>query len=117
MQVDVRKDMAAQIATSIAGVKDVDHASNADKIGGQSVSDLTKSISTKSRTPAEKDRIHAKSSAISQSTRPRSSSTISRPIRSRMSYQLDTSLWSAQKKSHNAADTRAEWVQFYLTTR
>ena len=26
MQVDVRQDMAAQIAASIAGVKDVDHA-------------------------------------------------------------------------------------------
>jgi hypothetical protein len=44
MQVDVRKDIAEQIASSIAGVKDVDHAGNSDKIGGLSVSDLTKSI-------------------------------------------------------------------------
>jgi hypothetical protein len=44
MQVDVRKDMAAQIKDAITKKQDVDHATNSDKIGGQSVSDLTKYI-------------------------------------------------------------------------
>lgn len=44
MQVDVRQDMAAQIAASIAGVKDVDHAKSADQLGGMSLAELTKYI-------------------------------------------------------------------------
>jgi hypothetical protein len=44
MQVDVRQDIAAQIVSGIAGVKNVDHATNADQLGGMSLQDLTKSI-------------------------------------------------------------------------
>jgi hypothetical protein len=44
MQVDVQNDIAKQTAAAVANVKNVDHAANADKVGGLSVDDLTKSI-------------------------------------------------------------------------
>ena len=44
MQVDVRQDMATQIAAGIAGLKDVDHAKSADQLGGMSLAELTKYI-------------------------------------------------------------------------
>jgi hypothetical protein len=44
VQVDVQSDIAKQTAAAFANVKDVDHATNADKVGGMSVDDLTKSI-------------------------------------------------------------------------
>lgn len=44
MQVDVRQDMAKQIAAGIAGLKDVDHAKSADQLGGMSLAELTKYI-------------------------------------------------------------------------
>jgi hypothetical protein len=44
MQIDVKNDIATQTAAAVAKVKDVDHATNADKVGGLSVDDLTKAI-------------------------------------------------------------------------
>jgi hypothetical protein len=44
MQRDVKNDIATQTAAAIAKVKDVDHATNSDKVGGLSIDDLTKSI-------------------------------------------------------------------------
>jgi hypothetical protein len=44
MQVDVRQDIAKQIAASIANVKDVAHATNADTLDGKNFSDLTKAV-------------------------------------------------------------------------
>ncbi|SED64802.1 hypothetical protein SAMN05519104_4001 [Rhizobiales bacterium GAS188] len=44
MQVDVRQDIATQIATSIANVKDVAHATNADTLDGKNLADLTQAI-------------------------------------------------------------------------
>ena len=44
MQVDVQQDIAKQLAAGIAGLKNIDHATDADKIGGMTVADLTKYI-------------------------------------------------------------------------
>jgi hypothetical protein len=44
MQVDVRQDIATQIATSIANVKDVAHATNADTLAGMTLAQLTQAI-------------------------------------------------------------------------
>jgi hypothetical protein len=44
LQTDVQQDMAAKIASSIAGVKDVDHAKAADKLGDMTLADITKHI-------------------------------------------------------------------------
>jgi hypothetical protein len=44
MQRDVKNDIATQTAAAVAKVKDVDHATNSDKVGGLSVDDLTKAI-------------------------------------------------------------------------
>ncbi len=44
MQVDIRQDIAAQVASGVAGVKNVDHATDSDQLGGKSLEGLTKSI-------------------------------------------------------------------------
>jgi hypothetical protein len=44
MQIDIKQDIAKQIATSIAGVKSVDHATDADQIANMSLADLTSYI-------------------------------------------------------------------------
>jgi hypothetical protein len=44
MQTDVQQDIANQVKAGIASVKDVDHAGNADKLGGMTLADLTKYI-------------------------------------------------------------------------
>jgi hypothetical protein len=44
MQVDIKQDIATKIATSIAGVRSVDHATDADKIANMSLADLTSYI-------------------------------------------------------------------------
>lgn len=113
MQVDVRKDMAEQIASSIAKVKDVDHATSADKIGGQSVSDLTKTIL---------DQVFAllpKRTGYMQvfcNLAPNTDKIIQHKLKSYPIvdvYQLDY-FQAVCAKSDNTADTHAEWVQFYL---
>src|SRR5215813_3995243 len=44
MQVDVKNDIASQIQTAISAIQSVPHADNADKLGGQTPDQLTKSI-------------------------------------------------------------------------
>lgn len=40
MQLDVKQDIAAQVAAGVAGVKNVDHATDADKLGGMTPEQL-----------------------------------------------------------------------------
>ncbi|HET9179984.1 MAG TPA: hypothetical protein VFQ24_16640 [Terriglobia bacterium] len=47
MQVDIKKDIAAQIKTAVDNVKSVGHANDADTLGGQTPDQLTKDILTK----------------------------------------------------------------------
>jgi hypothetical protein len=47
MQVDIKKDIAAQVKTAVDNVKSVDHANDADTLGGQTPDQLTKDILTK----------------------------------------------------------------------
>jgi hypothetical protein len=44
MQTAVRQDIATQISSAVAGVKDVNHAKNSDEVGGMSLAELTKYI-------------------------------------------------------------------------
>jgi hypothetical protein len=44
MQVDVKMDIAAQIQTAVGNIKSVDHATNADQLGGQTPDQLTQAI-------------------------------------------------------------------------
>jgi len=44
MQVDVKEDIASQIQTAVGNIQSVPHADNADKLGGQTPDQLTKSI-------------------------------------------------------------------------
>jgi hypothetical protein len=113
MQVDVRKDMAAQIATSIAGVKDVDHASNADKIGGQSVSDLTKAILDQvfALLPKRTGYMQVFCNLELNTDKIIQHNLKTYPITD--VYQLDY-FQVVCAKSSSAADSAAEWVQFYL---
>jgi hypothetical protein len=113
MQVDVRKDMAAQIATSIAGVKDVDHASNADKIGGQSVSDLTKSILDQvfALLPKRTGYMQVFCNLALHTDKIIKHNLCAYPITD--VYQLDY-FQVVCAKGDNAADARAEYVQFFL---
>src|SRR6516225_11423870 len=41
MQIDVQQDIAKQVATAVANVKNVDHATDSDKIGGMTLAQLT----------------------------------------------------------------------------
>ena len=41
MQIDVQQDIAKQVATAVANVKNVDHATGSDKIGGMTLAQLT----------------------------------------------------------------------------
>jgi hypothetical protein len=44
MQVDIKQDIAKQISTAIGQLKSVDHAGDADKLGGQDTNQLTQDI-------------------------------------------------------------------------
>jgi hypothetical protein len=44
LQVDIKQDIAAQIKTAVDNVKSVDHAKDADTLGGESSDQLTKDI-------------------------------------------------------------------------
>src|SRR5258708_37372354 len=44
MQVDVKADIASQVQTAVGNIQSVPHADNADKLGGQTPDQLTKSI-------------------------------------------------------------------------
>jgi hypothetical protein len=113
MQVGVRKDIAAQIATSIAAVKDVDHASNSDKIGGQSVADLTKSILDQvfALLPKRTGYMQVFCNLALQNDRIIHHNLKAFPVAD--VYQLDY-FEVVCAKGENASDNVAEWVQFYL---
>jgi hypothetical protein len=44
VQVDIKSDIASQIQTAVGNIKSVDHATNADQLGGQTPDQLTKDI-------------------------------------------------------------------------
>lgn len=44
VQVDIKNDIAAQIQTAVGNIKSVDHATNADQLGGQTPDQLTQAI-------------------------------------------------------------------------
>jgi hypothetical protein len=44
VQVDIKSDIASQIQTAVGNLKSVDHATNADQLGGQTPDQLTQSI-------------------------------------------------------------------------
>jgi hypothetical protein len=113
MQVDVRKDMAAQIASSIAKVTDVKHASDSDKIGGQSVSDLTKSILDQvfALLPKRTGYMQVFCNLQLHVDKIIEHKLKTYPITD--VYQLDYFPVVCAKSDH-AADARAEYVQFYL---
>ena len=44
VQVDIKQDIGSQIQTAVGNIKSVDHATNADQLGGQTPDQLTQSI-------------------------------------------------------------------------
>jgi hypothetical protein len=111
MQVDVRKDMAAQIKDAITKKQDVDHATNSDKIGGQSVSDLTKSILDQvfALLPKRTGYMQVFCNLALNSDKIIQHKLKSYPIVD--VYQLD---YFPVLCARSASDVRAEWVQAYV---
>jgi hypothetical protein len=113
VQVDIRKDMAEQIAASIAKIADVKHAGDADKVGGMSVSDLTKSILEQvfMQLPKRTGYMQVFCNLQLHADKIIQHKLKSYPITD--VYQLEY-FPVVCAKSDNPGDSRAEWVQFYL---
>jgi hypothetical protein len=113
MQVDVKTDIATQTTAAIAKVKDVDHATNADKVGGMSVDDLTKSILDKvyQQLPKRTGYMQVFCNLLLGQDKLVQHGLKAYPVTD--VYQLDY-FQAVCAKSERSEDQMVEWLLFYL---
>jgi hypothetical protein len=113
MQVDVRQDIGQQIATSIASLKDVEHSTNSDQIGGMTLEQLTKYILDRAfaQIPRRTGYMRVLCNLEVGQNKIVAHKLKDFPVVD--VYQLDY-FNAICAKGENAADNNVEWVLFYL---
>jgi len=111
VQVDIKGDIAGQIQQAIARVKNVDHAVDADTLGGQSADELTASILQKAEQilPARTGYVRAFNRLVKGQERIVKHNLKAFPLVD--IYQLD---YFQAICAHGENDNEPVWVNFYL---